>query len=189
MPNRRLGLFTEPGYVAGDFQPGLHRPADIVFMSFGVTEHNQQPVTMVSDPTAARSGRRFAAPARGSGPPAADRFPGSTRVDNFVESTRSAKSIVSHHISPGSSDVANRSSASTFPLSAARTCCASELAVMRSPRLIAATARSRRSSIDDGSSPALTSISCHPCRSQVPYRSGTKPPRRPSYVTCTPSPT
>ena len=40
-----VGLFAEPGYVPGDFQPGLHRPKDVVLVCLGVTEHHQQPVT------------------------------------------------------------------------------------------------------------------------------------------------
>ena len=73
---------------------------------------------------------------------------GSSRVDNTVESTRSANKIVNRRISPRSGGAANRSSASAFSPSTASTCPASAVAVTRSPRLLAATARSSSSSID-----------------------------------------
>src|SRR5262249_27187003 len=56
--------------------------------------------------------------------------------------------MVSRRISPGSLGAANKSSASAFALSAASTCSAKAVAAARSPRLIAATARSSSSSTD-----------------------------------------
>ena len=45
-PEPVLRLFTEPGHLPGDLQPGLHRPPSIILMGSGVTEHCQQPITL-----------------------------------------------------------------------------------------------------------------------------------------------
>ena len=73
-PEPALGLFVEPGHLAGDLQTRQHRPARIVLMCAGVTEDRQQPVALVRAEVALKAVHGRGAPVRGSGPPAFGRF-------------------------------------------------------------------------------------------------------------------
>jgi hypothetical protein len=45
-PEAALRLLAHPGHLAGDVQRRQHRPAHIVLVRNGVTEHRQQPITL-----------------------------------------------------------------------------------------------------------------------------------------------
>jgi len=52
IPNRRFACALSRATFQGDLQPRQHRPAHIVLMRGGVTEHRQQPITLGRTDTA-----------------------------------------------------------------------------------------------------------------------------------------